>query len=180
MRHSYLYEMLTKYKSEVCKEHLALPISHEIYLKTRGFMFLAAAHPHYTSWLPVYLCFSSDLSMTRITNFHLPQSSVESHKHGWRSAQFATLKICHGNRISQYDLQSIKGTCLVYTVTLPGSSIIMTTKKDPIICDIDFISDYIFLCYYIGARSSVVVKALRHKLEGHGFKNWWDEWTFSI
>jgi hypothetical protein len=26
----------------------------------------------------VYLWFSSDLSMTRITNFHLPQSSVES------------------------------------------------------------------------------------------------------
>jgi hypothetical protein len=30
----------------------------------------------------------------------------------------------------------------------------------------------------IGAHSSVVVKALCYKPEGHGFETWWSEWIF--
>jgi hypothetical protein len=48
----------------------------------------------------------------------------------------------------------------------------MATKKDPIICDIDFRSDNMLLCNWIKARASVVVKALCYKLEGHNFKTW--------
>jgi hypothetical protein len=37
-----------------------------------------------------------------------------------------------------------------------------------------------FLTEYIGARGSVVVKALCYKPEGHGFETRWREWFLSI